>query len=169
MSISMYDLTVPPLRRGFERLSNYLHLAREFAADNHIDPQLLVSARLAPDMHSLSGQVQRASDTAKFAIKRLARIEVPRYDDSENSLEELQDRIDKTVALIDAVAQEKFDGSDERVVEMKFFTYTFTLRGDNFVQSFLLPNFYFHLATAHAILRHRGLPIGKMDYIGPLE
>jgi hypothetical protein len=116
----MYETTVPVMIRGLGILLTYLDKASAFAADNNINPAVLVQARLAPDMLSLAGQVQCASDAAKGAVARVSGKDVPSFPDTETTLEQLQERIEKTVAFLKSVAVEQFEGSDARLVEMKF-------------------------------------------------
>jgi hypothetical protein len=169
MSLSMYDISVPVLLRGFGRLSNYLNLAAEFAAANNVNPTVLVTARLAPDMLPLAGQIQRASDNAKGAMARLAGIEVPSFSDNETTFEELHERINKTVAILKSVTREQLDGTEAKPAEMRFKSVNGVMRGDVYLLQVVLPNFFFHVATAHDILRHNGLKIGKKDYFGDID
>jgi hypothetical protein len=165
MSLSIYDIAIAPLLAGLSTLSRYLDKAEAYAADNKIDPTVLVNARLAPDMLPLAGQVQRASDSAKAAVGRLTGLTVPSFADTETTLAELKERVAKTVAFLKSVPKEKFDGGESRPVELKFTEFAKTFRGDEFALGFLLPNFLFHVAMAHAILRHNGMKIGKADYL----
>jgi hypothetical protein len=165
MSLSIYDVAITPLLAGLTTLSTYLDKAEAYAADNKFDPSVLVNARLAPDMLPLAGQVQRASDSAKAAVGRLTGGEVPSYADTETTLPELKERVAKTIALLQSVPKEKFDGGESRPVELKFGAHAKTFRGDEYALGFLLPNFLFHVTTAHAILRHNGMKIGKIDYL----
>jgi hypothetical protein len=169
MSLSIYRISVPVLIRGLGVLSTYLDKAAAFATEKSIDPAVLVNARLAPTMLPLAGQVQRASDTSKGAIGRLTAIQVPSFSDTETTLDELKERIARTVEFLRSVRPEQMQDAEERSVELKFRTFTAKLRGDDYVLQFLLPNFFFHIATAHDILRHNGLDIGKTDYLGPFE
>jgi len=165
MAISMYDATIPVLIRGLGILDEYLDRAAAFAVDNKIDPKVLVNARLAPDMLPLSGQVQRASDTSKGAIPRLTDLQAPGFADTETTLEDLKKRIADTVAFLKTVTPEHLRGAQERKVELKFLNNA-VMTGDVFVLQFLLPNFFFHVTTAHDILRHNGVKVGKRDYLG---
>ena len=169
MSFSMYDVTIPVLIRGLTVLSGYIDKAATYAVDNKFDPSILVNARLAPDMSSLAGQVQRASDTSKGAITRLTGASVPGFPDTETTLDELKQRIAKTIDLLKAVKPQDLDGSDSKPIELKFGKLAKTFSGDEYVLKFLLPNFFFHVATAHAILRHNGMKVGKLDYLGSYE
>lgn len=166
MSISIYELTVPALVRGLGILGSYLDKAAAFAADNAIDPTVLINARLAPDMQSLAGQIQRASDTAKMAIPRLTGVAAPSFPDTETTFEQLHERINNTVAFLNSVTEDQFADGETRAVELKFRTQAVTLTGKAYTLTFLLPNFYFHVTTAHDILRHNGVKVGKLDYIG---
>jgi hypothetical protein len=163
----MYDVTIPVLIRGLGILSEYLDRAAAFAAENKIDPQVLVNSRLAPDMLPLSGQVQRASDTSKGAIPRLTDLQAPSFADTEVTLEDLKKRVAATVAFLKTVTPASLEGAQTRKIELKFLNAVMT--GDTFVLQFLLPNFFFHIATAHDILRHNGVKIGKRDYLGQVS
>ncbi|WP_254065973.1 MULTISPECIES: DUF1993 family protein [unclassified Acidisoma] len=165
----MYDVSVPVLLRGLNILSAYLDKAATFAAERNIDPAVLISARLAPDMMSLAGQVQRASDNAKGGISRLTLVKAPSFPDTETSFEELKNRIAKTVLFLQAVKPEQLEGSESRPVEMRTGIVSGTLRGDTYLLSVLIPNFFFHITTTHDILRQNGLKVGKNDYFGALE
>jgi uncharacterized protein len=168
MPLSMYDVSVPVLLRGLNILSAYLDKAAIFAAERNIDPAILIAARLAPDMMSLAGQVQRASDNSKGGISRLTLIKAPSFPDTETSFGELKARIAKTAVFLEAVKPEQLEGSESRPVEMKTGIVSGMLRGDIYLLSVLIPNFFFHITTAHDILRHNGLKIGKKDYFGAL-
>ncbi len=169
MPVPMYDLTVPVLNRGFAVLSDYIDKSVVHAEQNKVDPMVLFNARLAPDMMPFSAQVQRASDSAKGAMARLTGVENPNYPDTEATFEQLKQRIAKTLAFVNGVDRGKFEGSETRTVMMKFGSATRTFRGDAYVLQVLLPNFFFHVATAHDILRHSGLKIGKTDYFGTFD
>jgi len=127
-----------------------------------------VGARLAPDMLTLAGQIQRASDSAKGAAARLAGIENPSFADDETTFADLQERIVKTRRFLEGVSAEQIDGSAARSIELNLGTKV-TFRGDDYLLNFALPNFYFHVTTAYDILRHSGVPVGKMDYLGKVD
>lgn len=167
MSLSMYDVTVPVLIRGLGILDEYLDRAAAYAAEIKIDPQVLVNSRLAPDMLPLSGQVQRASDTSKGAIPRLTDLQAPSFPDTEVTLEDLKKRVADTVAFLKTVTPANLEGAQTRKVEVKALNGVMT--GETFVLQFLLPNFFFHITTAHDILRHNGVKIGKRDYLGQVS
>jgi hypothetical protein len=166
MPISIYDATVPALVRGLTILSGYTDKAAAYAEEKKFKPDILVNARLAPDMLSLSGQLQRSSDSSKGAIARLTSVTVPSFPDTETTLPELKERLTKTIDFLNTVKPADFEGAETKSIELKFGSLSKTLTGDAFVTSFLLPNFYFHVAMAHAILRHNGVKVGKLDYLG---
>jgi uncharacterized protein len=167
MSLSIYRLSIPAFVRGFGVLSAYLDKAEAHAQTNGLEPQILVQARLSPDMLPLAGQVQRASDTSKNAIVRLAGIVAPGFPDTETTFAELRQRIGNTLEFFDSVQPDQLEGSATREVALKFGQMQATLTGEDYLLTFVLPNFYFHLATAHGILRHQGVQVGKLDYLGP--
>ncbi|ASY57388.1 DUF1993 domain-containing protein [Sinorhizobium sp. CCBAU 05631] len=169
MPLRMYSLSVPVFTRGFSALGGLLDKGEAFAAKSGTPLDELFGARLAPDMLPLSGQVQRASDTSKNAIARLTTLEVPRFPDDEQSFADLRQRIDKTVAFFETVTPEHLEGSEKREVTLNFPNLKVTFSGDDYLLKFVLPNFYFHLTTAYDILRHKGVPLGKADFIGGLD
>lgn len=166
MSLSIYQITVPSLLRGFDVLAQYIDRATAYATEGNFDGANLVQARLYPDMQSFAGQIQRASDTAKASITRLTGLEAPSFPDTETTLVDLKARIEKTAAFIRSVPESAFAESETRSVEIKFRAGAVTYTGTSYVLTFLLPNFYFHVTTAHDILRHNGVKIGKRDYLG---
>ncbi|WP_284946210.1 DUF1993 domain-containing protein [Acidisoma cladoniae] len=168
MSLTMYAITVPALLRGFGVMSHYLDAAEAYTTDKKISPSVLLDARLYPDMMSLTGQVQRMSDAAKSAIVRLTGVLNMPMADTETSFDALRDRVAKTAAMISAVDPHLFEGSEDRTTEVKIRGGQGKMRGDAYVLQVLLPNFYFHLATAHDILRHNGITVGKADYFGAI-
>ncbi len=162
MTISMYQISVQPLLRGLGVLSILLK-----KAETHADAASLPEARLAPDMLTLVGQVQRASDTAKGCAARLAGIDAPAMPDTEKSFADLQARISRTVDFLQSVKREQIDGSEDKAISFKAGPSVLNFTGESYVLTFALPNFYFHVTTAYGILRHKGVPIGKLDYLGP--
>lgn len=166
MPLSMYQASIPTLLRGLDSLAAILAKAAAHAAARKIAPEVLLNARLAPDMLPLVRQVQIVSDTAKGCAARLAGIEVPSYADIEASFDELQERLAKTVTFLKGVAPEQIDGSEERAIVLKAHDQEIHFTGQSYLLGFVLPNFYFHLTTAYGILRHNGVEIGKKDYLG---
>ncbi|HEX4160110.1 MAG TPA: DUF1993 domain-containing protein [Rhizomicrobium sp.] len=166
MSFSVYEATIPPMIHFFENLSKILDKAVQQAKERDMPLSELLEARLAPDMYPFPRQIQIASDVAKLATGRLAGIEVPSFPDTETTFPELQERIRKTIAFMESVAPDKFEGSEDRTVTLKFPQGEMNFPGRVFLNNFALPNFYFHVTTAYDLLRHKGIEIGKMDYMG---
>lgn len=166
MPLTVPQLTVPAFVRGLTVLDTLLTKAEAHAAETGTSLQDLFDARLAPDMLPLSAQIQRASDTSKLAVARLTGVAAPSFEDNEASFPELHARIAKTIAYIESVDAAAFDGAETRTVELKGGGGGRTFAGADFLTQFALPNFYFHVATAHGILRNAGVPIGKRDYLG---
>jgi hypothetical protein len=166
MTLSMYQASVPVFLRMLDSLAAILEKAAAHADARKIDPAVLLNTRLYPDMFPLVRQVQIATDTAKGCASRLAGREPPRYDDTEASIPELLARIRKTRAHLEAADAAEIDGSEERVVNLKLRDRTLTYTGLAYLLHFALPNFYFHVATAYGILRHCGVELGKVDFLG---
>lgn len=166
MSISPYELSIPTFQRGFAVLSKLLDKAEAFAEEKKIKPEILVNARLSPDMLSLAGQIQRLSDTAKGAASRLTGTDAPSFPDDEVTLADLRTRIDKTTNYLASVPEAAFEGAAERTVVLKTRGGETTFTGKDYLLTFAIPNFYFHLTTAYAILRHNGVSVGKLDFLG---
>jgi hypothetical protein len=169
MSFSMSQATLPALEIGLNALSGVLDKAAAFAAAKKIDPSVLLNSRLAPDMFPLTRQVQIATDLAKNGGSRLAGLEPPRYEDTETTIDQLKARIAKTVAHLKTLDPKTIDAAGQREL-------TFPLgpvnkgqmKADDYLNHFVLPNVYFHLTAAYAILRHAGVEIGKEDFLGAI-
>jgi len=166
MSLTMYQASIPVFVRMLGNLSSILDKAAVHAEEKKIDPSVFINARLAPDMYPLSRQVQIATDMAKGCAARLAGIEVPSYEDNESTFAELQARIAKTVAFLQSVSELQINGSEEKTVTLKLRNNEISFIGQPYLLNFVLPNFYFHITTAYGILRHNGVELGKMDFIG---
>jgi hypothetical protein len=162
----MYSASVPVLVRGLKNLSALLDKAAQHAQDRQIDAAVFIEGRLAADMFPLRRQVQSVSDVAKGCAARLAGIEIPSFADTETSFAELQERIARTIAFLESVSAAQIDGSEERAVTIKARGREIPFTGQSYLLAFAMPNFYFHLTTAYDILRHLGVDIGKMDYLG---
>jgi hypothetical protein len=169
MQISMYRASVPALIHMLNNLSAILEKAMAHAEAKKINPAVLISARLFPDMFPLSRQVQIATDNAKGGAARLAGLEPPKYEDNEASFPELIARIRKTTDYLATFKPEQIDGSEERTITLKFHDITRTFAGMQYLLGYVLPNVYFHITTAYAILRHNGVEIGKQDFLGKTE
>lgn len=166
MSISMYQASVPPIIRALSNLREILLKAAAHADAKKIAPAVLVGARLYPDMYPLSRQVQIATDMAKGGASRLAGKEIPKYEDTESNFAELVARLDKTIALLETIKPAEIDGSEEKVITLQLHERTLTFKGLPYLLDYVLPNVYFHVTTAYAILRHNGVEIGKKDFLG---
>jgi len=166
MTISMYSASVPVFKQLLSALNSILVKA-ESTINNEMNPEALLHARLFPDMFDFTRQVQIATDFAKGVTARLAGQEVPVYEDTETTFAELQARIAKTLQFISSIPADKVDGSEEREIitrpgtpkEKKF-------NGQSYLLHYGLPQFFFHITTAYAILRSNGIEIGKRDYMG---
>jgi len=169
MSISMYQITVPVFIRMLTNLDAILQKAAAYAEARKIEPAVLTGSRLYPDMFPLSRQVQIASDTAKGAGSRLAGLEPPKYEDNEVSFDELHARLGKTIAYLETLKPEQFEGADQRSLTLSHHGEDVTYTGASYLLSNALPNFFFHVTTAYDILRHCGVEIGKKDYLGTLK
>lgn len=165
MSLTMYQASVAPYIHGLKVLAALLAKGEAYARETGADPASYVQARLAPDMMTLAGQVQRASDTSKLAVQRLSGVASPPMEDKETTFAELQGRVDRTIAYLRGVTPTQMEGSDAKTINLKFGPLEASFAGDDYVFEFALPNFYFHLTAAYAILRHVGVPLGKRDYL----
>ncbi len=166
MPLSMYSASVPVFVRMFDNMSSWLDKAEAHAQERGLAPAELIEARLAPDMLPLAGQVQRASDTAKFTGQRLSGVASPAFPDTETTFAELQARIAGTIAYLQGIDPAALDGAEDRVIEVKLGQATKSMTGADYLFLFALPNVFFHVTAAHAILRHKGVIIGKLDYLG---
>lgn len=166
MTISMYQASVPLFERMLGNLIVVLEKGAAHAAAKNIDPAVFVNARLAPDMFALAKQVQIATDMAKGCAARLAGVEPPKYDDNEASFADLVARINKTIAFVKTFTPAQIDGSEDKQIVLQMRTGPLEFRGLPYLLHFVYPNFYFHVTTAYDILRHNGVEVGKMDFLG---
>lgn len=167
MTISMYSASVPVFKQMLNSLDAILAKAEAHASEKKIDPNALLQARLFPDMFPLTRQVQIAADFAKGVTARLAGVDVPAYEDNEQSFEQLRARIAKTLAFIDTIPADKIDGSEAReIVLMPGTPRERKFAGQSYLVNYGLPQFFFHHTTAYALLRHNGVELGKRDYMG---
>jgi uncharacterized protein len=168
MSFTLYDAGVPATIQILSSISAVLDKAASYCEEKKINPSVLVDYRLAPDMLPLSSQIQIMSDHAKGMAVRLAGAENPSYADTETTLPELQARIAKTLAFVKSFTREQIDGAEDKEITLKLAGNEVKLSGRQYLVNFMLPNFYFHAATAYDILRHAGVPLGKRDFLGSL-
>lgn len=165
MAITMYQASVPAFKVHLSALDGLIDKAVAYADARKIDHAALLSARLYPDMFTFTRQVQVACDFAKGAVARLANIEVPNHADTETTFAELKGRIAKVLAFIETVKPEQMEGAEGRTISLKVGPNEMTFAGADYLLGFVLPNFYFHSATAYGLLRHNGLEIGKRDFM----
>jgi uncharacterized protein len=166
MTISMFQASVPRLINALNNLSHILDKAQAHIDAKKIDASALIQFRLYPDMLNFTRQVQIASDTAKGVVARLAGVEIPTYEDNEQSIADLKARIAKTIAFIQGFKPEQIDGTEDKDIITKRGEKETHYKGMQFLLGHAIPNVYFHITTAYAILRHNGVEIGKRDYLG---
>lgn len=166
MPLSMFQASAPVFIRAMNNLKVVLDKGAAHAAANKIDPTVLLNSRLFPDMFPLVRQVQIASDNAKGGGARLAGMTPPKYEDNEASFPELNARIEKTVAFLQTLTPAQIDGAEEKTINLTLGQKTLSFPGQAYLFGLVLPNLYFHVTTAYAILRHCGVPLGKEDFLG---
>lgn len=166
MALSLYDASIPLFIRSLDSMAKFLEKGRAFADEHAMPHAELLEARLYEDMGPLTSQVQRASDSAKFAAVRVGQVENVALPDTETSFDELQARIAATVALLKAVPATAMDGREEAAIVVETPHRSFSFTGRDYILHFAVPNFFFHVTTAYALLRMKGVPVGKMDYLG---
>jgi uncharacterized protein len=166
MTVSMHAMSVPIFARTLGNLSTILDKAAAHAQAKKIDPGVLLHARLFPDMFPCVRQFQLATDFAKGAVARLAGLEPPKYDDVENSTDQLKARIARTIEFIQGVKPAQLEGAEAREISLKIRDTVQKHAGLVYLAHIALPNFYFHATTAYDILRHNGVDLGKRDFIG---
>lgn len=162
----MYQASAPRFANMLRNLSALIDKAEAHCAAKKIDPAALTGYRLYPDMFPFTRQVQIACDTAKGAAARLAGVEIPKHEDTEQSFAELKARIAKTLDFVESVPASKIDGSEEKEIVLAMRSGERRFKGMQYLLGFAYPNFYFHVTTAYDILRHNGVELGKTDYIG---
>ena len=164
----MSEASLPVFEIGLNALSAVLDKAAAYAAAKKIDISVLLNSRLAPDMFALTRQVQIATDQAKNGSARLAGVEPPSYEDNETTMDQLKARLAKTVAYLKTLDKKQIDASAGREITFPLGTNKGHMKGADFLNHFVLPNFYFHLTAAYAILRHCGVDLGKRDFLGAI-
>jgi uncharacterized protein len=163
----MSSASAPVFKSMLGNLDHFLVRAQAHAQAKKFDPANLLAARLAPDMLPLTRQILIACDASKFGISRLAGLEAPKFDDTETTIEQLRERIAKTIAFIDSVPADKLDGTEEKDVTFPIGRdgSTRTMKGEAYLKHWVFPNFFFHVTTAYALLRHNGVELGKTEYL----
>jgi hypothetical protein len=168
MKASMYSLSVPVFVRMLGNLSTLLDKAAAHAQAKKIDPAVFLNSRLIPDMFPLTRQVQLSSDFAKGCIARLAGQEPPKWDDTETSFADLKGRIARTVEFLNGFTPAQIDGTEEREITLQVRGEAVKTTGLPYLTQRVLPNFFFHVTTAYALLRKDGVEVGKRDFVGPV-
>jgi hypothetical protein len=166
MAFSIYEASIPPMIRSMQNLSKILDKAVAQAKTEDKPLSTLLEARLAPDMHPFPRQIQILSDSAKGCAARLAGVEGPSMPDTETTFPELQTRLAKTIDYLKSIKPEQLAGAEDRQITLKFPNGEMKFSGRDYLTGFALPNFYFHVTTAYDLLRHKGITIGKMDFLG---
>jgi hypothetical protein len=166
MSLSLYDVSIPVFIRTLENMSKFLEKGRAFADERDMLHTVLLEARLYEDMAPLTSQVQRASDAAKITAARMGQLDAPKMEDNETSFDELQARIAATIAFLKTVPVDAMDDREDAEIILPTPGRSITFRGKAYVLEFAIPNFFFHVTTAYALLRMMGVPVGKLDYLG---
>jgi uncharacterized protein len=169
MTSPLYSVTIPAFIRGFHNLSAILEKARTFADENGIADSELLEARLIDDMAPLTRQVQMVTGTAKGVAVRVGQVENAVWADDEVSFDDLQARVTKAIAFLKAASADGFEGREDAAVTLQTPSGDFPFTGSTYVYGYAIPNFYFHLTTAYAILRTKGVPLGKLDFLGAIK
>ncbi|HEX3852762.1 MAG TPA: DUF1993 domain-containing protein [Polyangiaceae bacterium] len=165
--MSLYEITIPQFKNTLTQIELWLDKAVEYAKVKNFDPNLLLTSRLAPDQYPLVRQIQSACDTAKFTPARLLSKEPPKHPDTEATIDELRTRLHAVREYLDGYKPAEFVGAETNQIVLSFLGGKHLL-GADYVSQMQLPNFYFHASHAYAILRHNGVPVGKLDFMGQL-
>jgi uncharacterized protein len=165
--MSVYESSIQQLSKMLGQLDLWLEAGEAYAKKRSFDPSVLLGARIAPDQYPLLRQVQTACDTAKFTAVRLTGKEAPKHPDEEKTFAELHARIKSCRDWLGTITPADLAKAENRLVELPFLEGK-VIRGEDYLLEFAQPNFYFHVTTAYAILRHNGVELGKRDYIGSL-
>ena len=169
MTISMYKVSVPVFIHMLNNLKGIIEKGAAHAEAKKIDPTVLLNYRLSPDMLPLTAQIQIATDLAKGCAARLAGIEPPKFEDNETTFAQLLERIQKAITFLNTVPAEQVDNSEEKTINLNLGGHAMSFAGLPYLLHFVLPNFYFHITTAYAILRHGGVELGKIDFMGNIS
>ena len=166
MSITMHSASVPIFVRMLSNMTAWFDKAEAHAAAKKFDTSVYLSARLAPDMLPFTKQIQIACDTVKFCVARLGGVDAPKFDDSETTLAQLRERIEATIAFVKSVPAAQIDGSEDKDITIPRRDGSTIMKGEAYLKHFVLPNLFFHATTTYALLRHNGVEVGKMDFLG---
>jgi hypothetical protein len=166
VSIDVYDQTIAAMSRALLNLDAIVSKTEAYADERKIDPAVLVQARLFPDMLPFVAQIRIATDTAKGAAARLSGKDLPSWPDDEADFQQVHARIRKALDFLSGFKRDQFEGSEDKKIELKLGKEHVKFSGREYVLGFVLPNFYFHVTMAYAILGHSGVPLGKRDFLG---
>ena len=169
MALTMHSASVPIFVRMLGNLLSWLDKAEAHATARKFDPVVYLGSRLAPDMLPFTNQIQIACDAVKFGVARLSGVEAPKFADDEASLADLRARVRKTIDFIQSVPAAQIDGTEDKDVVVPRRDGSMTLKGEAYLKNFVLPNFFFHVTTTYALLRHNGVELGKGDFLGPMQ
>lgn len=167
-TISIPELSITQMSKMLRNLDAWLGKAEAYAQERGFEVDVLMSARLAPDQFTLDRQVQAACDTAKMTAARLTGGEAPSHPDDETTIAQLRERVRSTLAYLETVTHEAFEGSADREIQLPFAKGK-ACKGSDYLVEFAVPNFYFHATMAYAIMRHNGVSVGKFDFIGGMK
>ena len=168
MALTMHSASVPVFVRMLGNLAGWLDKAESHAREKKFEPEVYLSARLAPDMLPLPQQIQIACDAAKFCVARLAGSDAPPFADDEKTLDDLRLRLRRTIDYVESVPAAQIDGSDDREITVPRRAGPIQMKGEMYLKHFVLPNFFFHVTTVYALLRHNGVNLGKSDFLANL-
>jgi hypothetical protein len=164
----MHHHAIAQCAQSLKNLNTYLDKAERHALAKRFDVEVLMGSRLAPDMQPFTYQVQSACDYVKGAAAWLSGGTPPKHEDNERTVDELRVRIGKTITYVESIEGSRYAGAGERVVTLSWAPGK-VIGGEDYLLQVALPNIYFHLAMAYAILRHNGVDVGKMDFLGPMN
>jgi uncharacterized protein len=166
--MSLYDISIPQITRILGQVSRWLDKAQAYAEQRKFDPAVLLSARLAPDQWHFARQIQVITLAPQRLGALLRGVEPPKFEESEPTIAELRARLDAAIEHLKGLKPEEFQGVEDRIIPLPFMPGK-GMKGSDFLIQFALPNFYFHVITAYSILRHNGVDVGKMDFLGELN
>lgn len=168
MAISMHEVAVPAITQQLNCLTNILDLTAAHAESRKLDPALFLATRLSPDMFTFAQQVHQATMHVQRCIAKLAEIDEMTFDEGEDTIESLKDRIAKTLAFVESVPADKLDGSEDKPIVLETRVRTMKFPGRHYLLHFVFPQFFFHVTTAYDIARHAGVELGKRHYLGDI-
>jgi hypothetical protein len=164
--MSMYENSIAQFKKMLTNTSVILKKAEDYAKAKEIEPKALLEARLFPNMFNLIKQIQIATDQVRHGFGRIAGLELLKFDDAENSFSDLQERIKKTIEYLEKIKPEHLKGTEQKEIKFTIRDKNFEFKAEDYLVTWIIPNFYFHIMTAYNLLRHNGVEIGKKDYLG---